>query len=193
MGMGDLGRLGHRLNDAGLVIGQHERYQRRPAVARQHCRQRRKVDHAGARHRNDLGLGCRLAHRIMLDCRDQDARPPAAAERQRVGFACAPLVKTIAGAGAPMAPATCSRASSIRRRARTAMAVHRGRIAADGQRRCDGRRRLRADRHAGVVIHVDGRCSSTLCCYSAAAAGVTGVSGFAAGAAWLSPSNRDGG
>ena len=78
----DLGRRRDGLDGAGFVIGQHDRHQRRRAVAKQFV-QMIEIDDAGRRHADAsrwlvLRKPSAGKHGRMFDCRDdQAARPPA--------------------------------------------------------------------------------------------------------------------
>ena len=81
--------LGHRLDDSGLVIGEHDRDQRRPIVAGQHVRQRVEADEAVAIDRDPVGFGMGAQDRIVLYRRYQDPFPTGATKRQVVGLGAA--------------------------------------------------------------------------------------------------------
>ena len=82
--MGEARRLTDRLNDAGLVVGEHQRHHARP-VPREQIFQRREIDHAIRADRGVEGRGIGLEHARMLDGRDK-ARTRQAEQRQIVRF-----------------------------------------------------------------------------------------------------------
>ncbi len=81
--------LRDRLDDAGLVVGEHNRNQRRPRVSREKTGESVEPDDAVAVDRDRLGPRNRLAHRVMLDRGHQQALAPGAEQGQMIGLAAA--------------------------------------------------------------------------------------------------------
>ena len=156
--MGHRGGLGHGLDDASLVVGQHQRQERRALVTRQLRRQCLEVDHAVPVDADDGSLGAgRQPYRIMFDGRYQEPAPgrPGGAQRQVVGLAATAGEDDFVGAGADQAGNLGPRLFDGPPR-RLARAVQRRGIASQPQRLRHGLGHRRLDRRAGVVVEVSG-------------------------------------
>ena len=154
-----------RLDDAGLVVGEHHRNKRTlgPSKARSKSM---KIDNAVAGDRQFLdrvgGKAAAAAHRRMLDRRDKQPVAPAlcgqpissAGVSASMLASVAPLVKVTFLASAPTRAATCSRASSINSARRPALGMHRGGIAGQLQRGGHGRARLLPQRRGGIPVEI---------------------------------------
>ncbi len=74
MAPGERGRLGDRLDNAGLVVGRHQRYHHRLGRPGECRLERRQIDPPIGQDRNLLGFR-RGKHRRVLDGGDQDPAP----------------------------------------------------------------------------------------------------------------------
>ena len=154
--------LRNRLNNAGLVVGEHERNER-SALERSHAPlKRRKVDLAASGHRQALDR-CRREppageHRGMLDRRNQEllARRSIGCrhERQHVGLRAARGEHHAARRGSHQRGHLLARLLDQTARG-AALDVDRGRVAGRLERRERRRARLLPQRRAGVPVKVN--------------------------------------
>jgi hypothetical protein len=85
--MRDRRRLGHGLDHAGFVVGEHDRHERPAAAGGQHRFQRHQIDHAAGRDGDAFGLRHGPRHAVMLDRGCQDAIRRDAAKRRAASIA----------------------------------------------------------------------------------------------------------
>ena len=81
--------LANRLQHAGLVVGEHHRYERRRSRGCKHAFENREIDDAIAVHRNSLRIGTSPAHAVVLDSRCDHAGCLCARKCQGVGLGAA--------------------------------------------------------------------------------------------------------
>ena len=89
MGMRERGDFGDRLNDPGLVVGEHDRHDRRARVGGELPVEPGQIDDPLAVDRDPFGARHGPQHRAVLDRGDEDALAPGAEQRQMVGFGAA--------------------------------------------------------------------------------------------------------
>src|SRR6202035_3526846 len=86
MSMRNGGNFGYRLNDAGLVIGVHDRHQCRTPIDAEQPVERVQGDDALGTDRNDFGGRNRMTDRIVLDRRNQDPLATGTEQSQVIGL-----------------------------------------------------------------------------------------------------------
>ena len=161
----DCGSFGDRLNDAGLVIGEHQRNQRRGDFATA-CGQRReiepaiRVDRQSPRSRR-AETGRRPAPRRVRSPRAKAAARGRFSSQSSIAgvsasiLASVPLeVKNTSPGRAPTSAATCSRARSITRRAARPSACTEDGLPGAPKRIGKRRLRLLAQRRGGVPVEI---------------------------------------
>ena len=89
MAMGNLRGLGDRLNDARLVVGQHDRHNGWGRVFVQHAVERLEIDGPIGLDRDFPGVGAGHLNGFVLDTREQCPFAPRALQRLIVGFGAA--------------------------------------------------------------------------------------------------------
>ena len=96
--MRDARDLRNILHHARLVIGEHDRDQRRKRIGREHPIERIEIDAAIGQRRNGLRFRRVAAHRIMLDGGNQQTASGETGERQRIRLAAAAGEDDLVGA-----------------------------------------------------------------------------------------------
>src|SRR5437762_7824072 len=81
--------LGDRLDDSGLVVGEHDRNERRSRIGSELFLEPDPIDDAVGVDRDAFGSRRRLQHRTVLDRRYENPLTPTAKEGQMVGFGAA--------------------------------------------------------------------------------------------------------
>ncbi len=154
MPLRDLSDLGHRLDDAGLVVGIHHRYQRRALIAREKPVERVEGDDSIGTDRDRFRRQEPHADQIVLDCRNEDPLATGAEQGEVVGLGAAAdeddalwiCITEQSRHGLPGALDGLAR--------RAAAAMHRGRIAPAAKRFRHGRGSLRPQRRRCVPVEI---------------------------------------
>ena len=156
----DRGNLGHGLDHAGLVVGQHQRHHRRLAAFGQQRGQRGQIDPAVTTHRRGHGMATGKQHRFMLDGGDNHPFAPAASECLVVGFGPAGGEDHLLRCGADQSGDAF--ACVLHAGARGAAdAMDRGRVAAVAERRGNGFDDRGPGRRGGIEVEINlsrGQC-----------------------------------
>ena len=163
-GVHELGRLTHRLDHAGLVVGRHQRHQRLGALAGCRLETRLQLSHrrhavAACAEPLDRGEVAARQHRDVLDLGgDRHIAGGASvldrpAERERIRFRAAGGENHVARLGADR------HRDALARRFQdlpggTALGVHRRRVAHDLHGRSHGGARLRAQRRGRIPVEI---------------------------------------
>ena len=162
--MNDRRGFRHRLNDAGFVVGEHQRNQR-PRRFGNGFGERRQIEPTLRIDRQFLdclaGKASARAHRDVLDGREQKFRSrklvagdlDCRRQRQHIGFGAARGKKHVTGACPDQCRDLFARLLDQTPRG-AALGVHRGRIAGDRKRLGKGRPGLIAQRRRGVPIEI---------------------------------------
>ena len=154
---GDAHDLGHRLQHAGLVVGEHHRHQRGLVEAASIALQGGEID--ARRRRRPARCRPRGTARSTLSCSIAETstrRRPAPASAMLLASV-PPEVKTTSAGSAPTSAATWRRASSTSPRALRPTRCTDDGLPPVAQRLDHGVERLRPERAGGVVVEIRGR------------------------------------